>query len=238
MARSPHGLHVLARGSGIRRDGRHRSGRGLDSNGVAVLADAKADGLDPNVINIMAMDYGPNADGAAQMGVDAISAALNTIKQISFAGLTSKVGITPMIGVNDDSAEVFSLSDAQALTVLADGNAQIARLAMWSMARDNGSGAGELRILLDFQAELTPTGGRHDPILFARERWLHAESPYCHLPPLQSPYLDRFPRFPRTNLASGGHNCASLSSFRGCLSRSRSAILQSVMYPSPGGLND
>jgi hypothetical protein len=116
---------------------------GLDSNSVAVLADAKEDGLDPNVINIMAMDYGANVDDGAQMGVDAISAALNTIKQISFAGLTSKVGITPMIGVNDDSAEVFSLSDAQALTAFADGNAQIARLAMWSMARDNGSGAGQ-----------------------------------------------------------------------------------------------
>jgi hypothetical protein len=115
---------------------------GLDSNGVAILGDLKADGLDPNVINIMAMDYGPNADNGAQMGVDAISAALHTVDQIQFAGLTSKVGITPMIGVNDDSAEVFSLADAQALVAFADGTPQIARLAMWSMARDNGSGAG------------------------------------------------------------------------------------------------
>jgi hypothetical protein len=32
---------------------------------------------------------------------------------------------------------------------------------------------------------------------------------------LQSPYPDRFPRLPRTDLTSAGHNCASLSSFRG-----------------------
>jgi hypothetical protein len=114
----------------------------LDPNGQAILQDFKADGLNPDVINIMAMDYGPNADNGAQMGVDAISAALSTIDQIKFAGLTSKVGITPMIGVNDDSAEVFSLSDAQALAAFADGTPQVARLAMWSMARDNGSGAG------------------------------------------------------------------------------------------------
>jgi chitinase len=116
---------------------------GLDANGLAMLRDMKADGLDPAVINVMAMDYGPNADNGAQMGVDAISAALGTIQQISFAGLTSKVGITPMIGVNDDSAEVFSLADAQALTAFADSNPQVARLSMWSMARDNGSGAGQ-----------------------------------------------------------------------------------------------
>jgi hypothetical protein len=116
---------------------------GLDSNGVALLEDAKADGLNPDIINIMAMDYGPNADNGAEMGVDAITAALNTINQISFIGLTSKVGITPMIGVNDDSAEVFSLADARDLVAFADGNSQIARLSMWSMARDNGSGAGQ-----------------------------------------------------------------------------------------------
>lgn len=47
-----------------------------------------------------------------------------------------------MIGFNDDSAKVFSLADAQALVAFADGTPQVARLAMWSMARDNGSGAG------------------------------------------------------------------------------------------------
>ena len=99
---------------------------GLDANGLAVLQDAKADGLNPDIINIMTMDYGPNADNGARMGVDAIGAALSTIKQISFAGLTSKVGITPMIGVNDDNAEVFSLADAQALVAFADGTPQVA----------------------------------------------------------------------------------------------------------------
>ncbi|HEY1932169.1 MAG TPA: carbohydrate-binding protein [Acetobacteraceae bacterium] len=115
---------------------------GLDANGLNVLESAKADGLDPDVINLMAMDYGGSVDNGGEMGADAISAALNTEQQISFVGLTSKIGITPMIGVNDDSAEVFTLNDAQTLLDFAQSNPDVASLGMWSIARDNGNSAG------------------------------------------------------------------------------------------------
>jgi hypothetical protein len=47
-----------------------------------------------------------------------------------------------MIGVNDIASEVFTLADAQALVNYAQMDANVARLAMWSVARDNGNSAG------------------------------------------------------------------------------------------------
>ncbi len=116
---------------------------GLDSNGLAIMQAAKTDGLTPNVVNVMAMDYGASVDNGGQMGTDAISAALGTAQQLQFLGLDSKIGVTPMIGVNDVSSEVFTLADAQQLASFAAGNSDIASLGYWSVARDNGNGAGQ-----------------------------------------------------------------------------------------------
>jgi hypothetical protein len=90
----------------------------------------------------MAMDYGPSVDNGGQMGLDAIQAAIATEAQISSLGLSSKIGITPMIGVNDVASEVFTLADAQALVDYAQSDPNVVRLSMWSVARDNGNTAG------------------------------------------------------------------------------------------------
>jgi hypothetical protein len=115
---------------------------GLDSSGVHVLENAKKNKFNPDVINIMAMDYGANADSDAGMGHDAITAANNTALQIKAAKLKSWVGVTPMIGVNDVSTEIFSLANAHEVLDFAQDNPDIARLAMWSLNRDNGKCAG------------------------------------------------------------------------------------------------
>jgi chitodextrinase len=115
---------------------------GLTANGLNVLASAKQDGLNVDVVNIMAMDYGTSVDNGGQMGLDAINAAIATEKQLSDLGLSSKIGITPMIGVNDVSSEVFTLADAQALLDYAKSDSNVVRLSMWSVARDNGNSAG------------------------------------------------------------------------------------------------
>ena len=115
---------------------------GLDDNGVGVLTSAKRDGLDPDVINVLAMNYGASVDNGGQMGRDALMASSNTALQVKAAGLTSRIGVTPMIGVNDVSPEVFTLADASVLASFAASNAYIARLSMWSVGRDNGSCAG------------------------------------------------------------------------------------------------
>ena len=115
---------------------------GLVSAGTTILNQAKSDGFNPDVINVMAMDYGSSVDNDAQMGLDATLAASNTYSQVQAAGLSSTIGVTPMIGVNNTSTEVFQLSDAQTLLNFANSNSYITRLSMWSVGRDNGSCAG------------------------------------------------------------------------------------------------
>ncbi len=117
---------------------------GLVSTGVNILNSAKADGLALDVVNVMAMDYGSGSDNGSAMGTDAIDAAEATETQLQAAGLTATtIGITPMIGVNDTNTEVFSLDDAQTLLNFASSSNYVSRLAMWSLARDNGGCAAQ-----------------------------------------------------------------------------------------------
>ena len=116
---------------------------GLVDAGLNILNRAKASGLNLDVVNVMAMDYGSNADNGGQMGQNAIAAATATEAQIKQAGLSSSVGVTPMIGVNDTNTEVFQLSDAQMMVDFARTHDYVSRLAMWSVSRDNGSCAGQ-----------------------------------------------------------------------------------------------
>jgi chitinase len=115
---------------------------GLDASGLNVLQTAKNDGVRIDVVNVMAMDYGQGVDNNGQMGQDAISAAIATERQLADIGLVAKIGVTPMIGVNDVTSEVFTPADAQSLVDYAKTDSQLALLSMWSVARDNGSGAG------------------------------------------------------------------------------------------------
>lgn len=49
-----------------------------------------------------------------------------------------KIGLTPMVGVNDISVEVFSLADAQKVLNFANGEGKdyVAFLGFWSLNRD------------------------------------------------------------------------------------------------------
>ena len=116
---------------------------GLVASGVNILNSVKTAGLNVNVINIMAMDYGSANDNGGQMGLSAQQAASNTHNQVVAAGLTASIGVTPMIGINDVNTEIFQLSDAQSLLNFANANSYISRLSYWSVARDNGSCAGQ-----------------------------------------------------------------------------------------------
>jgi hypothetical protein len=115
---------------------------GLVASGLNVLQSAKNDGVRVDMVNIMAMDYGAAVDNNGQMGLNAINAIKATEQQLSNLGMNSKIGVTPMIGVNDIASEVFKLSDAQALVTYAESDPNVARISMWSVARDNGNSAG------------------------------------------------------------------------------------------------
>jgi Ca2+-binding RTX toxin-like protein len=56
--------------------------------------------------------------------------------------MNSKIGVTPMIGVNDIASEVFTLADAQQLVTFAESDSNVVSIGMWSVARDNGNSAG------------------------------------------------------------------------------------------------
>lgn len=121
---------------------------GLTPDGVNVLDSALAAGVDIAGVNIMAMDYGdsaaPEPDG--RMGAYAIQAAESLHAQlgalyaargigVSEAGLWRKVGVTPMIGLNDVVTETFTLSDAAELRAFAEDKG-FGLLSMWSANRD------------------------------------------------------------------------------------------------------
>jgi hypothetical protein len=117
---------------------------GLTASGLEPLELAKEYGVDVNVVNIMAMDYGGGFDGGGDpnMGELAIEAAQNTHSQLmqlypdlSSAQAWSMVGVTPLIGINDDPAEIFTLADAQQLTDFAIQN-HLGELSMWAGNKD------------------------------------------------------------------------------------------------------
>ncbi len=116
---------------------------GLPADEDAVLTGAVQEGVNISAVNVMAMDFGdgaaPNPSG--QMGTFAIDAATATDAQvasalgISDAAAWSRVAVTPMIGVNDTSDEIFTLANAQQLVAFA-ASKHLAWLSMWSAARD------------------------------------------------------------------------------------------------------
>jgi hypothetical protein len=109
---------------------------GLAPDGVAFLNLAKADGTRIDLINVMAMDYGSSFTG--DMGQEAIQAAESTLTQAKadWSGDTyANIGVTPMIGQNDTSGEIFTEADAQTLVSWADGQ-HLGRLGFWSVDRD------------------------------------------------------------------------------------------------------
>jgi chitodextrinase len=109
---------------------------GPDSNGDAFLQQAAADGTNISVINVMAMDYYDGYDG--DMGTYAVEAAEGTLafaKTIWPNDTYANIGVTPMIGENDDSAEVFTEADASTLVSFAKANG-LGRLSFWSVDRD------------------------------------------------------------------------------------------------------
>ena len=97
---------------------------GLTADGLYVLQSALEYGVKLAGVNIMTMDYGdgaaPNPQG--QMGTYAIDAAESLFAQLrtlygpapTNAQLWQMVGVTPMIGLNDVTSEIFDLAAAAA----------------------------------------------------------------------------------------------------------------------------
>ncbi|GHE85930.1 glycoside hydrolase family 18 protein [Streptomyces fumanus] len=139
---------------------------GLTQPGVDLLADARKNGVGIAAVNIMAMDYGPAYSG--DMGTYAEQAATATQAQIKgVLGLSDSqawrtVAVTPMIGVNDVTSEVFTVQDATQLVDFARRKG-LGRLAMWSATRDKACPGGPKQ-----QADATCSSIDQDKDAFAR----------------------------------------------------------------------
>ncbi|WP_225094730.1 carbohydrate binding domain-containing protein [Streptomyces sp. CoH27] len=108
---------------------------GLTNDGVNILKAAKNAGIRIDVVNIMAMDY--YAGTGTEMGQGAVDAANATLAQMQSvdSGYTyANLGITPMIGKNDDGS-TFTLADARTVENFAAQNG-VGRLAFWAVTRD------------------------------------------------------------------------------------------------------
>jgi hypothetical protein len=115
---------------------------GLTDLSLNVIKSAVKFGTPVSVVNLMTMDYGsPVPTGA--MGPNAVAAASGAMCQLKSLGLKARIGITPMIGVNDSPGETFTLDDAQVVLTYALANSStVALLAFWSVGRDNGNCSG------------------------------------------------------------------------------------------------
>ena len=92
----------------------------------------------------MAMDYYGSLDSNPEMGDYAVQAAQDTLHNVTTlwpSDTYANIGITPMIGRNDDAAEIFTEADAHTVENFAAGNG-IGRLAFWSVDRDQPCGNG------------------------------------------------------------------------------------------------
>lgn len=143
---------------------------GLQSDSLYVVQAAVTNGVNLSCVNIMAMDYGddnaPNPSG--QMGTYAIMAATNLFNQLKTiyqnanipktdAQLWQMVGITPMIGVNDVSDEVFEPADATNVAAFAQSQ-DIGMIGMWSLNRDQSSASGVSQTPFEFTEAFLPFG--------------------------------------------------------------------------------
>ena len=111
---------------------------GLLQNSLSLLNNARSRNLDVNLVNIMTMDYGPAMD-MGQAAIDAADALHTQLGRIWTSRTSDQLwameGNTPMIGVNDTTAEVFTTGDAADLESFAASRG-IQQLAFWSVGRD------------------------------------------------------------------------------------------------------
>ncbi|GHJ90643.1 sugar hydrolase [Streptomyces sp. NE5-10] len=139
---------------------------GLTQPGVSLLADAKRNGVRIDAVNIMAMDYGPAY--SADMGTYAIQAATATQAQLkgvlglSDAAAWKAVAVTPMIGVNDVTTEVFKVDDAAQLVDFAKSKG-LGWLSMWSSTRDKQCPDGAVN-----RADATCSSILQQPLAFTK----------------------------------------------------------------------
>ena len=110
-----------------------------------MVRSARDAGVEIDLVNIMAMDYYRGGD----YGDFAVQAARSTFAQLKSlypartdAQVWRMVGVTPMLGQNDDG-HTFDQADARQLVTFASAN-HLGLLAFWETTRDRNACTGAL----------------------------------------------------------------------------------------------
>ncbi|MDT4987956.1 MAG: hypothetical protein QOI74_2050, partial [Micromonosporaceae bacterium] len=119
---------------------------GLTADGLNVVRSARDAGVNLDLVNVMAMDY---QRPTGNYGAFAVQAAQSTFTQLrtlyptrTTAQLWRLVGVTPMLGQNDDGG-IFTLAGAQQLVTFAQTN-HLGMLSYWEETRDRNACTGAL----------------------------------------------------------------------------------------------
>ena len=118
---------------------------GLPGDVLTLIKNAKNAGVNINVVNIMTMDYGQQGQDEGAFAIESANGTFNQLKSV-YTGLTTaqvwnKVGITPMIGLNDGmtsktkNPEQFTPADATSVTQFVQANG-LGLLSYWALNRD------------------------------------------------------------------------------------------------------
>ena len=115
----------------------------VDPNGISkesreLLADAVAKGVKVYSANVMTMDFGSHFSKGKKMSDVSIASALKAREQCDAISPDIQIGLTPMIGQNDEHGEVFTQDDATALIQWAEQQPWICSLSFWASNRDTG----------------------------------------------------------------------------------------------------
>lgn len=115
----------------------------VDPDGISVesqhlLADAVAKGVKIHSVNVMTMDFGAHFSNGRKMSDVSIASALKAYAQSSGIVPGTRIGLTPMIGQNDEPGEVFTQKDAGALKKWAERQPWVCSLSFWASNRDTG----------------------------------------------------------------------------------------------------
>jgi hypothetical protein len=118
---------------------------GLTADGLNVVKSAKDAGVNLDLVNIMAMDYGRSGQDYGDLAIQAVKSTKDQIKSIygnSDAAAFKMVGVTPMLGQNDDGGK-FTQSDAKDLVAFANAN-HLGFVSFWELNRDKNACSGAL----------------------------------------------------------------------------------------------
>lgn len=111
---------------------------GIPDKSRELLADAVAKGVKVHSANVMTMDFGSHFSKGKKMSDVSMASALKAHEQCHAISPDIQIGLTPMIGQNDEHGEVFTQDDAMALMQWAEQQPWICSLSFWASNRDTG----------------------------------------------------------------------------------------------------